>query len=93
MHNMILSLRAAWELYAGEPPYERLSKVQIMFGVMSQDIRPQFPPSSPTWLVDLAYQCWASNAAARSEPLTFHVMQRGYPRPAFSDSCTFRQRE
>ena len=78
MRVFSLSLHAAWEQYAGEPPYERLSKVQIMFGVMSQDIRPQFPPSSPTWLVDLACQCWASNAAARSEPITFHLTPPTY---------------
>lgn len=56
---------AVWELYTGEAPYERLSKVQIMFGVMSQDIRPQFPPSTPAWLADLACQCWASSPATR----------------------------
>ncbi|CAL5225588.1 g8436 [Coccomyxa viridis] len=54
-----------WELYMGEPLYEQLSKVQIMFGVMSQDLRPQFPPSTPAWLADLACQCWAANPAAR----------------------------
>lgn len=57
---------AVWELFMGEPLYERLSKVQIMFGVMSQDMRPQFPSSAPAWLADLACQCWAASPAARS---------------------------
>ena len=56
----------------GETLYERLSKVQIMFGVMSQDLRPQFPPSAPAWLANLACQCWAANPAARSALL--HTM-------------------
>ena len=50
----------------GEPLYERLSKVQIMFGVMSQDLRPQFPASAPAWLAELACHCWAASPAARS---------------------------
>ena len=55
-----------WELYTGDPPYEQLSKVQIMFGVMSQDLRPEFPPAAPAWLTDLACRCWACSPTARS---------------------------
>ena len=78
LHSVTITwmLYAVWEMYMGEPLYERLSKVQIMFGVMSQDMRPQFPPSAPTWLADLACQCWAANPAARSalsRPLLRHV--------------------
>lgn len=63
----------------GEPLYERLSKVQIMFGVMSQDLRPQFPPSGPSWLADLARHCWAASPAARSALLSPPGFHHRYP--------------
>lgn len=56
---------AAWELWTGAYPYPGLSKVQIMFGVASQDIRPEVPAGMPAWLCALVTACWAREPKAR----------------------------
>ncbi|EIE26632.1 kinase-like protein [Coccomyxa subellipsoidea C-169] len=55
----------AWELYAGRGAHSSLSKVQIMFGVASQDMRPEFPQPTPAWYRDLVSTCWSRDPRAR----------------------------
>ncbi|KAK9810110.1 hypothetical protein WJX72_005012 [[Myrmecia] bisecta] len=54
-----------WEVLTGRTPYHHMSKVQIMVGVVSEDMRPAFPPACPPWYRDLASSCWVAEPKCR----------------------------
>ena len=56
---------AVFELYTGKQPYGRMNKVQVMLGVVSQGMRPQFPAHTPAWYEDLAASCWDADPMHR----------------------------
>lgn len=61
-----------WEVYTGETPYGGMNKMQIIVGVASDDMRPEFPRSCPDWLSSLAIQCWSANPDDRYNFITQH---------------------
>ena len=58
-------LAAVWEAYMGEAPYGGLTKLQIMYGVVTEGLRPHFPPGAPSWYCNLASTCWSRFRHAR----------------------------
>ena len=60
---------AAWEVWTRQYPYPGMSKVQIMFGVAAQDMRPEVPAGMPAWFSGMVTSCWGR------DPRTRHVMQ------------------
>ncbi|CAL8466947.1 g6483 [Coccomyxa elongata] len=49
----------------GKNAHANMSKVQIMFGVVSQDMRPGFLQSTPSWYRELVTKCWSRDPQAR----------------------------
>jgi len=55
----------------GEPVYQGISKMQVMFGVVSEGLRPIFPPNTPPWYSQIADACW------RQEPKRRYILLLG----------------
>ena len=49
----------------GEPAYQGISKMQVMFGVVSEGLRPTFPPNTPPWYAQIATACWRKDPRRR----------------------------
>ena len=52
----------------GEPAYQGISKMQVMFGVVSEGLRPVFPPNTPPWYAQIAEVCWRREPKRRYNP-------------------------
>ena len=59
---------AVWEALMGEPAYQGISKMQVMFGVVSEGLRPVFPPNTPPWYAQIAEVCWRREPKRRYTP-------------------------
>lgn len=46
-----------WEMYVGERPYVGMHPGQIVVGVQTGELRPQWPPQAPTAVVRLSQRC------------------------------------
>ena len=73
----------------GEEPYSGMSKMQIMFGVVSEGLRLRFPASTPSWYTRIAKKCWHTDPKRRCavpscSDLT-HVLLRGLIRISMWD--------
>lgn len=49
----------------GEAAYLGISKMQVMFGVVSEGLRPVFPANTPPWYSQIASACWRQDARRR----------------------------
>ena len=49
----------------GEPAYTGISKMQVMFGVVSEGLRPVFPANTPPWYSQIAAACWRQDPKRR----------------------------
>lgn len=56
---------AVWEALMGEIAYDGISKMQVMFGVVSEGLRPLFPPNTPKWYSQIATACWREGPKQR----------------------------
>ncbi|KXZ54031.1 hypothetical protein GPECTOR_5g140 [Gonium pectorale] len=54
-----------WEMLTGQRPYKGLSPVQILMGVSSQGMRPEWPDAEWPQLCDLGRRCLAAEARER----------------------------
>ncbi|KAK9805926.1 hypothetical protein WJX73_005723 [Symbiochloris irregularis] len=48
-----------WETYMGVAPYGELTKMQVLYGVVTEGLCPVFPTGAPAWFSRLASRCWA----------------------------------
>lgn len=51
----------------GDVPYGSMNKMQVMYGVVSEGLCPEFPPGTPAWYAMLAAACWSRRSADRSD--------------------------
>ena len=49
----------------GESAYDGISKMQVMFGVVSEGLRPLFPQNTPHWYSQIATACWRETPTQR----------------------------
>ena len=56
----------------GEPAYHGISKMQVMYGVVSEGLRPCFPPNTPKWYCQLASACWRKDPRRRYPDHQWH---------------------
>lgn len=61
-----------WEAYMGDVPYGSMNKMQVMYGVVSEGLCPEFPPGTPAWYAMLAAACWSRRSADR--PTFVHIV-------------------
>lgn len=61
----LCSVLAVWEALMGESAYQGISKMQVMFGVVSEDLRPVFPPNTPPWYAQIATASWRKDPKRR----------------------------
>lgn len=54
-----------WELMAGEPPFAKLTKKQLIQKVVKEQFRPEMPDVLPEPLVELIRLCWSSEPGNR----------------------------
>lgn len=65
---LLISQRiAVWEALMGEAAYMGINKMQVMFGVVSEGLRPEFPVNTPPWYAQIASACWKQDAKRRQD--------------------------
>ena len=75
----------------GVAPYAELTKMQVLYGVVTEGLCPVFPTGAPAWFSRLASRCWAQQPDHRCgfECLTVMLLQQcAWVRSHSQASCT-----